>query len=122
MVWLQQRSHSRATPRRVRDLAAPPCLRAQEPDRVRALVGAFPGNQLRFTMRAAPAMSFWPMRVSLSTRSIRHLAARLIQPLGHVGARHDPARQPLMRISFERILANPDLSKNTLRDVSKSLA
>jgi aminopeptidase N len=36
--------------------------------------------------------------------------------------RHDSARQPLMRRELERILAIPDLSKNTYEMVSKSLA
>ena len=49
------------------------------------------------------------------------MAARLVQPLG-MWRRHDPARQALMRHQLERILAIPDLSKNTYEMVSKSLA
>jgi aminopeptidase N len=48
-------------------------------------------------------------------------AARLVQPLG-MWRRYDPARQALMQRQLERILAIPDLSKNTYEMVSKSLA
>ena len=47
-------------------------------------------------------------------------AARLVQPLGS-WRRHEPKRQALMRAELERILATPDLSKNTYEIVSKSL-
>jgi aminopeptidase N len=49
------------------------------------------------------------------------LAARLVQPLG-AWRRHDPARQALMRRELDRVLATPDLSKNTYEMVSKSVA
>jgi len=49
------------------------------------------------------------------------MAARLVQPLG-MWRRHDSARQTLMRRELERILAIPDLSKNTYEMVAKSLA
>ena len=49
------------------------------------------------------------------------MAARLVQPLG-MWRRHDLPRQALMRHQLERILAIPDLSKNTYEMVAKSLA
>jgi aminopeptidase N len=48
-------------------------------------------------------------------------AARLVQPLGS-WRRHNPACQTLMRHELERVLATPELSKNTYEMVSKSLA
>ena len=49
------------------------------------------------------------------------MAARLVQPLG-MWRRHDPARPALMPHQLGRILAIPDLSKNTYEMVAKSLA
>jgi hypothetical protein len=48
-------------------------------------------------------------------------AARLVQPLG-TWRRYDPARQALMGEQLERVLAVPNLSKNTYEMVSKSIA
>ena len=48
-------------------------------------------------------------------------AARLVRPLC-AWRRYHPARQALMRSQLERILAIPDLSKNTYEMVAKSLA
>ena len=48
-------------------------------------------------------------------------AARLVQPLC-AWRRQDAARQALMQRELERVLAIPNLSKNTYEMVSKSLA
>jgi aminopeptidase N len=48
-------------------------------------------------------------------------SARLVQPLG-AWRRHNTARQDLMRQQLERVLAAPNLSKNTYEMASKSLA
>jgi aminopeptidase N len=119
---LQARSSLPATPRRVRDLARHPAFERKNPNRVRALVGAFAqGNQLRFHDASGAGYVFLADEVITLDPVNPTLAARLIQPLG-MWRRHDPARQPLMRHQLERILAIPDLSKNTYEMVSKSLA
>jgi len=85
-------------PRRVQTWRAT-LPRAQEPNRVRALVGAFAqGDQCAFTMRAGAGYVFLADEVITLDPVNPTLAARLIQPLG-MWRRHDPARQPLMRIS-----------------------
>lgn len=48
-------------------------------------------------------------------------AARLVQPLC-AWRRQNPERQALMQRELERVLAAPNLSKNTYEMVSKSLA
>jgi aminopeptidase N len=119
---LQARSSLTATPRRVRDLARHPAFERKNPNRVRALVGAFAqGNQFRFHAASGAGYVFLADEVIALDRANPTLAARLVQPLG-AWRRHDPARQALMRNQLERILATPDLSKNTYEMVSKSLA
>jgi aminopeptidase N len=119
---LQARSSLPATPKRVRDLTRHPAFERKNPNRVRALVGAFSqGNQLRFHDASGAGYAFLADEVITLDPANPTLAARLVQPLG-TWRRHDPARQALMRRQLERILAIPGLSKNTYEMVSKSLA
>jgi aminopeptidase N len=119
---LQARSSLPATPRRVSDLTRHPAFERKNPNRVRALVGAFAqGNQLRFHDASGAGYVFLADEVINLDRANPTLAARLVQPLG-MWRRHDPARQTLMRRELERILTIPDLSKNTYEMVAKSLA
>jgi aminopeptidase N len=118
---LQARSSLPTTSERVRELTRHPAFERKNPNRVRALVGAFAqGNQLRFHDASGAGYVFLADEVITLDRSNPTLAARLVQPLG-AWRRHDPARQTLMRQQLERILAIPDLSKNTYEMVSKSL-
>ncbi|TMJ53154.1 MAG: DUF3458 domain-containing protein, partial [Alphaproteobacteria bacterium] len=119
---LQARSSLPATPRRVRDLTRHPAFERKNPNRVRALVGAFTqGNQLRFHDASGAGYAFLADEVITLDPGNPTLAARLVQPLG-TWRRHDPARQALMQHQLERILGIPDLSKNTYEMVAKSLA
>jgi aminopeptidase N len=119
---LQARSSLRATAARVRALTRHPAFERKNPNRVRALVGAFAqGNQLRFHDASGAGYVFLADEVVTLDRVNPILAARLVQPLG-AWRRHDAARQALMRHQLERVLATPDLSKNTYEMVSKSLA
>jgi len=119
---LQARSSLPATPDRVRELTRHPAFERQEPKRVRALVGTFAqANHCAFTMQAAPAMPFSPTRSSPSSPINPRPRRASSKPLGS-WHRHDPAHQTLMRRELERVLATPELSKNTYEMVSKSLA
>jgi aminopeptidase N len=119
---LQARSSLPATPSRVRELTRHPAYERKNPNRVRALVGAFAqGNQLRFHDASGAGYVFLADEVITLDKVNPTTAARLVQPLG-TWRRHDPARQALMRGQLERVLAAPDLSKNTYEMVSKSLA
>jgi aminopeptidase N len=119
---LQARSSLPATPRRVRDLTRHPAFERKNPNRVRALVGAFSqGNQLRFHDASGAGYVFLADEVITLDPVNPTLAARLVQPLG-MWRRHDPVRQALMRRELDRVVAVPDLSKNTYEMVSKSLA
>jgi len=110
------------TPDRVRELTRHPAFERKNPNRVRALVGTFTqANQLRFHDARGAGYTFLADEVIALDPINPTTAARLVQPLGS-WRRYDPARQALMRGEIERVLATPDLSKNTYEMVSKSLA
>jgi aminopeptidase N len=118
---LQARSSLPDTPARVRELTRHPAFTRKNPNRVRALVGAFSqGNQLRFHDRGGAGYAFLADEVLTIDPANATLAARLVQPLC-AWRRHDPARQTLMGAELERILGTQGLSQNTYEMVSKSL-
>jgi aminopeptidase N len=118
---LQARSSLPQTPARVRALTAHPAFERKNPNRVRALVGAFAqANQVRFHDASGAGYAFLADEVIAIDPGNPTTAARLVQPLC-AWRRHDPARQALMQRELERILAIPELSKNTYEMVSKSL-
>ena len=119
---LQARSTLPGTVDRVRELARHPAFERGNPNRVRALVGAFAqGNQVRFHDPSGAGYGFLADEVIALDPSNPTTAARLVQAFGP-WRRHDPARQALMRHELERVLATAGLSKNTYEMVSKSLA
>jgi aminopeptidase N len=119
---LQARSSLPGTPNRVRELTMHPAFERKNPNRVRALVGAFAqGNQIRFHDASGAGYVFLADEVITLDPINPTTAARLVQALG-AWRRHDPARQALMQRQLERVLATPNLSKNTYEMVSKSLA
>jgi len=119
---LQARSSLPGTPKRVRELTMHPAFERKNPNRVRALVGAFAqGNQLRFHDASGAGYVFLADEVITLDPLNPTTAARLVQPLC-AWRRHDPARQVLIQRQLERVLAASDLSKNTYEMVSKSLA
>jgi len=99
-----------------------PAFERKNPNRMRALVGAFAqGNQLRFHDASGAGYVLLSDEVMTLDPINPTTAARLVQPLC-AWRRQDPSRQALMRRQLERILATPELSKNTYEMVSKSLA
>ena len=119
---LQARSSLPGTVHRVRQLTLHPAFERKNPNRVRALVGAFAqGNQARFHDASGDGYVFLADEVIILDPVNPTTAARLVQPLG-AWRRHGTARQDLMRQQLERVLAAPNLSKNTYEMASKSLA
>jgi aminopeptidase N len=119
---LQARSSLPRTAERVRELTRHPAFERKNPNRVRALIGTFSqANQLRFHDKSGAGYVLLADEVIALDPLNPTTAARLVQPLGS-WRRHDSARQALMRGALERVLAIPDLSKNTYEMVSKSLA
>lgn len=91
------------------------------PNRVRALAGAFSMNQLHFHAADGAGYRFLA-DILLALDPINpQTAAKLLPPLGR-WKRFDAGRQALMRAELERILAAPNLSKDVFEQASKSLA
>ena len=94
----------------------------RNPNRVRALVGAFSaGNQVRFHDASGAGYRFLAGTVIALDPLNGQTASRLVGPLG-AWRRQDTGRQALMRAELQRILAAPGLSRLTGEKISKALA
>jgi aminopeptidase N len=90
------------------------------PNRMRALVGAFASNQRAFHDASGRGYAFLADMILAVDRLNPQTAARLVPPLGR-WRRFDEARQALIRAELERIVREPGLSKDTFEQASKSL-
>ena len=105
----------------VRGLSVHPDFDLKNPNRVRALVGAFAsGNQVRFHDATGAGYRFLADTVIQLDPSNPQVAARIVAPLGQ-WRRMDEGRRALMKDELRRILAVRGLSTNTFEMVSKSL-
>jgi len=106
---------------RVRALSGHADFDLRNPNRIRALVGAFAAaNQVRFHDANGEGYRFLAEIVLQLDPANPQIAARLVGSLGQ-WRRFDAGRQALMKGELNRILALPGLSKNTYEVVSKSL-
>jgi aminopeptidase N len=90
------------------------------PNRVRALVGAFAANQRAFHHASGRGYRFLADTVLKVDKLNPQTAARFVPPLGR-WRRFGESRQALMRAELERIVATPGLSKDVFEQASKSL-
>ncbi|MEG8220376.1 aminopeptidase N [Sphingomonas sp. HH69] len=90
------------------------------PNRVRALYGAFTGNQWAFHHKSGKGYRLVADCIIALDRLNPQTAARLVPPLGR-WKRFDAARGALMRGELERILTQPGLSKDVTEQAGKSL-
>ena len=90
------------------------------PNRARALVGAFGVNQRAFHAPGGRGYRFLADQLIALDKLNPQTAAKLLPPLGR-WRRYDPARGQLMRAELERILAVPGLSKDLFEQASKSV-
>lgn len=119
---LQATSSRTATLAEVQALTHHADFDLRNPNRVRALIGAFSaGNPLRFHDISGAGYRLLADTVITLDATNAQLAARLIGPLG-AWRRQMPARQALMRAEMERILARPKLSRLVFEKASKALA
>jgi aminopeptidase N len=91
------------------------------PNRVRALYGAFAANQGSFHRADGRGYAILADLIIALDPSNAQTAARMVPPLGR-WKRFDEARGAMMRAELERVLATPGLSRDTTEQVSKSLA
>ena len=107
---------------RVWQLTSHPAFSIKNPNRVRALIGAFAAaNPTCFHASDGSGYEFIGDHVLELDSFNPQVAARLVGNLSR-WHRFDPERQTLMRAQLERIMAKPGLSRDVYEVVSKSLA
>lgn len=104
----------------VADLAGHRDFTLTNPNRARALIGAFSMNQKAFHRADGAGYRFLADQLIALDRINPQTAAKMLPPLGR-WRRFDRARGGLMRAELERILSVPGQSKDMLEQVGKSL-
>jgi aminopeptidase N len=117
---VQARSSAPDTLERVQALMRHPEFDLRNPNRVRALIGAFTANQAKFHDASGAGYQLLAETVLRLDPLNPQIAARLAAAFS-TWRRFDSARQNLLRTQLERILATEDLSANTFEVVSKAL-
>jgi aminopeptidase N len=106
---------------RIRALQAHDAYDGKNPNKIRALIGAFcNGNPVNFHDRSGEGYAFLAENVIALNRQNPSIAARLLTPLTR-WKRYDENRQALMKAALETIINEPQLSKDVYEVVSKSL-
>jgi aminopeptidase N len=108
------------TVRAVEALKHHPDFDLRNPNRIRALVSSFAGNQVRFHDASGSGYRLYADTIIQLDPTNGQVAARMVSPLGQ-WRRFDSGRQDLMRAELRRILDLPALSRNTFEMASKSL-
>lgn len=90
------------------------------PNRVRALFGAFAGNQWAFHDKSGQGYRLIADCIIALDKLNPQTAARLVPPLGR-WKRFEEGRSAMMRSELQRILAQPGLSKDVTEQAVKSL-
>ena len=118
---LQGASSLPGTLARVESLMSHPAFDAMNPNRIRALIGAFAhGNQVGFHHFDGDGYCFIAERVLELDPLNPMVSARLVSAFNR-WKRYEPPRQLLMREQLERIIRTPTLSKDVREIVSKTL-
>ncbi len=119
---LQATSRMSGTRAVVERLLDHPAFDLRNPNRVRALVGAFSqANALHFHAADGGGYRFLGDRIIALDRINPQLAARLLSPLSH-WRRYDQNRRRLMKRQLERIVGTKAVSKDVYEVATKSLA
>lgn len=105
----------------VQTLQEHPDFDLRNPNRVRALIGSFAANQVRFHDPSGGGYRLYADNILALDGRNPQAAARMVSPLGQ-WRRFDSVRQMAMRAELQRILDRHPLSRNTFEMVSKNLA
>ncbi|MBE9554644.1 MAG: aminopeptidase N, partial [Proteobacteria bacterium] len=106
---------------RVCELMRDSAFTMQNPNKVRALIGAFVStNPLRFHASDGSGYAFLADRVLELDAINPQIAARLLTPMGR-WRRHDAGRQEKMKAQLQRIVDHDGLSKDSFEIARKSL-
>nr|WP_324258692.1 aminopeptidase N [Cellvibrio fontiphilus] len=93
----------------------------KNPNKIRALIASFcNGNAINFHANKGAGYVFLADQIILLNKQNPQIASRLLTPLTK-WKKYNPARQQLMKAQLERIMAEPELSKDVFEVVSKSL-
>ena len=107
---------------RVQALMQHPAFTLKNPNKVRAVIGAFAGqNLVNFHRDDGAGYRFLADQVITLNAMNPQIASRLLGPLTR-WRKYDSSRQALMKGELERILASGELSSDVYEVVSKSLA
>lgn len=107
---------------RIEQLMAHPTFSINNPNRVRAVVGAFiMGNPLQFHRVDGAGYDLLVAVLMQLNKSNPQVASRLITPLIQF-ARLDDARQELIKARLQQLMDLPDLSRDLFEKISKALA
>lgn len=107
---------------RVQALMQHPAFTLKNPNKVRAVIGAFAGqNLVNFHSADGAGYRFLADQVITLNAMNPQIASRLLGPLTR-WRKYDSSRQALMKGELERILASGELSSDVYEVVSKSLA
>ncbi|MCY1505883.1 Aminopeptidase N [compost metagenome] len=107
---------------RVRQLMQHPAFNLKNPNKVRALIGAFAGQNLVNFHQADGSGYRFLADIVISLNGFNpQIASRQLAPLTR-WRKYDTTRQGLMKGELERILASGELSSDVYEVVSKSLA
>ena len=107
---------------RVKQLMEHPAFNIKNPNKVRALIGAFAGqNLVNFHAADGSGYRFLADLVIQLNALNPQIASRLLAPLTR-WRKYDSARQALMKAELERIRSSGELSSDVFEVVSKSLA
>jgi aminopeptidase N len=121
--WLAIQAMSRlpGTLETVRKLMQHPVFNIRNPNKVRALIGSFAANPVRFHDPGGQGYTFVADQVITLDPLNPQIAARLVSAFT-LWKRYDEHRKALMQAQLERIAAAPKLSKDVYEVVAKSLA
>ncbi len=109
------------TLQQVKGLMQHPAFDIKNPNKVRALIGAFCGqNAINFHQAGGAGYRFLADQIIVLNRLNPQIASRLLSPLTK-WRKYLPANSELMKAQLERIMAEPDLSRDVYEIVSKSL-
>jgi aminopeptidase N len=121
--WLSIQAMSRLpnTLETVKSLTNHPAFNIKNPNKVRALIGAFAANSVRFHDPSGAGYAFLTDQVLTLDSMNPQIAARLASSFT-MWKRYDEKRRGLMKAQLELLLAVPKLSKDVHEIVAKSLA
>ena len=105
----------------VKSLMTHPAFDIKNPNKVRALIGAFAGqNLVNFHQVDGAGYEFLADQIIRLNKLNPQIASRLLGPLSKWKSYNDSAAEK-MKLALKRIMAEPDLSKDVFEVVSKSL-